>query len=265
MSQFLVETEPAAAGGEWRCSPDAAWNIGDTPNGGYALTPVLRVLGSLGGHADPLSVTTSFLRPVAAGESATIMAEQIRLGRTTTVASGVLAQAETSRLMVVATLGDLDAQVGIGPELQLTPPPILPPDRCPSREELDQGVTLPILQRVDVRIDPTYAVGGGSERAVMAGWIRFRDGSDPAALALPLFADAFPPSLYSLVGSVGWVPTIELTVHVRRRPARGWIQARFECDDLTGGRMIESGTLWDEQGRVVARSRQLGLLLPAGR
>ena len=77
-----------------------------------------------------------------------------------------------------------------------------------------------------------------------------------------LFADSFPPSLYTLVGRVGWVPTIELTVHVRRRPVDGWIQARFECDDLAGGRMIESGTLWDESGRLVARSRQLGLLLP---
>ena len=93
------------------------------------------------------------------------------------------------------------------------------------------------------------------------GWIRFVDGTPPSTLALPLFADAFPPSLFSRFGRVGWVPTIELTVHVRRRPAPGWIQARFECDDLADGRMVESGTLWDSTGRVVARSRQLGLLL----
>jgi acyl-CoA thioesterase len=63
------------------------------------------------------------------------------------------------------------------------------------------------------------------------------------------------------MGPVGWVPTIELTVHVRRRPAGGWVLARFECDDVEGGRMIESGTLWDSTGAVVARSRQLGLVL----
>ena len=63
------------------------------------------------------------------------------------------------------------------------------------------------------------------------------------------------------MGSVGWVPTIELTVHVRRRPAPGWVLARFECDDLAGGRMIETGSLWDSSGALVARSRQLGLLL----
>jgi acyl-CoA thioesterase len=57
------------------------------------------------------------------------------------------------------------------------------------------------------------------------------------------------------------VPTIELTVHLRRRPASGWVLARFECDDVEGGRMIESGTLWDSTGAVVARCRQLGLVL----
>ena len=110
---------------------------------------------------------------------------------------------------------------------------------------------------------PNSAVVNESKPAISEGWVRLSDGAPPTALSLPLFADAFPPSLFAKLGSVGWVPTIELTVHVRRKPADGWIQARFECDDLIGGRLIESGTLWDSTGRVVARSRQLGLLLDA--
>jgi acyl-CoA thioesterase len=57
------------------------------------------------------------------------------------------------------------------------------------------------------------------------------------------------------------VPTLELTVHVRRRPQPGWVQARITCDDLAGDLMIETGTLWDASGALVARSRQLGMLL----
>ena len=34
--------------------------------------------------------------------------------------------------------------------------------------------------------------------------------------------------------------------------------------DLTGGRMIESGCLWDSEGHLVAQSRQIGLLLNNG-
>ncbi len=83
-------------------------------------------------------------------------------------------------------------------------------------------------------------------------------------MSLPFFTDAFPPSLYSLVGNIGWVPTVELTVHVRRAPAAGWLRARFECDDLHRGRMIETGALWDSGGALVARCRQIGLLLREG-
>jgi hypothetical protein len=33
------------------------------------------------------------------------------------------------------------------------------------------------------------------------------------------------------------------------------------CDDVAGGRMIETGALWDSSGALVARCRQLGMLL----
>ena len=57
----------------------------------------------------------------------------------------------------------------------------------------------------------------------MCGWIRFADERPVDAAALTLFADAFPPPLFALVGRIGWVPTIELTVQVRRRPVDGWV------------------------------------------
>jgi len=120
-------------------------------------------------------------------------------------------------------------------------------------------VPLPILDRLHVRVHPDQAVAGSADRATISGWVRFADGTPPSSASLPLFADAFPPSLLPLVARVGWVPTLELTVHVRRHPADGWIRASFECDDLTGSQLIESGTLWDSTSAVVARSRQLGL------
>ena len=146
-------------------------------------------------------------------------------------------------------------------EINVSAPEIPPPDECVDRRALDQGVELPILDRLDIRIHPDRATADPTGDAVMEGWIRFGDGAEPSTVALPLFSDAFPPSLFSKFGRVGWVPSVELTVHVRRRPAPGWVQARFECDDLVDGRLIESGALWDQDGMLVARSRQLGLLL----
>tara|TARA_B100000029_G_C17230830_1_gene835266 strand:+ start:26 stop:166 length:141 start_codon:yes stop_codon:yes gene_type:complete len=37
---------------------------------------------------------------------------------------------------------------------------------------------------------------------------------------------------------------------------------RFVTEDLHDGRMIEDGWLWDAEGALVARSRQLAMLLP---
>ena len=264
MGQFDDETRlERATDGVWTTTPSDRWNIGENANGGYASSPVLRALAEIGAHPDPLSVTTHFLRPLQPdGGVAEVRAEVMRAGRTTSVLRGSLVHQGSERLTVVGAFGDLaEPASSAAGAIDPPPPPTPPPDECRDRSNLEQGVVLPILERLDVRIHPDRAVHAGSDDAVMEGWIRFSDGTDPSTLALPLFADAFPPSLFARFGRVGWVPTVELTVHVRRRPAPGWIQARFECDDLVDGRMVESGTLWDSTGAVVARSRQLGLLL----
>jgi acyl-CoA thioesterase len=178
------------------------------------------------------------------------------------VVRGSLVHHGRERLTVIGAFGDLSEPASEAPGAIDVPSPSTPgPDECRDRADLEQGVVLPILERLDVRIHPDRAVHAGSDDAVMEGWIRFSDGTPPSTQTLPLFADAFPPSLFARFGRVGWVPTVELTVHVRRPPSPGWIQARFECDDLVDGRMVESGTLWDSTGAVVARSRQIGLLL----
>ena len=264
MGWFDEETTVTArADGVWSTLPSNRWNIGDTANGGYTVSSVLRAMRATAGHPDPWSVTTHYLAPLRPdGEMAEIEVEVAKAGRTTSVVSGRLSHHGRDRLRVMAAFGSLSVPASsANSRIDSPAPPIPVPDTCVDRSELAQGVELTILDRLDIRIHPARAVDGGSDEAVMEGWIRFADGTDPTMLSLPLFADAFPPSLYPRFGRVGWVPTLELTVQVRRRPVAGWIQGRFECDDLDGGRMIETGTLWDETGAVVARSRQLGLLL----
>ena len=265
MSDVDAETSVRALGdGHYTTRLHAVWNIGANPNGGYALLPALRAMLDVAAHPDPLSVTVHFLRPATGDRDADVTARIVRAGRTTTNATATMAQSGTARLVAHAVLGDLAAaapHAAPDPGLAPVPPDLPSPERCVDRRELGQGVDLPILSRLDVRVRPEQVVPDRSRAAVVEGWIRFADGTPPDTRRLPLFADAFPPALRTRMGPVGWVPTIELTVHVRRRPVAGWVLARFECDDVEGGRMIESGTLWDSAGAVVARSRQLGLVL----
>ena len=257
---FESETSITHVGeGVWETRLSANWNIGPNSNGGYAMSPVLRALRELTGKPDPISVTTHFLRPVQGGSVCRIDASLIRTGRTTATAQGTLSCDGKDRLVVIAAFGDVEAEVGIGPEMGPAAPELPPVDDCIARGRLKQGVDLPLLSRIDCVLHPDCVEPGA--RAVVEGWVRFADGADASTLSLPCFVDVFPPSLTALVGNTGWVPTIELTTHIRRTPKPGWLRARFECDDLHKGRMIETGALWDSSGALVARSRQIGLLL----
>lgn len=262
MSRFDTETAVEPAGeGRWATHLSAGWNIGDNSNGGYATCSVLRAMRSLVPHPDPISVTTHFLRPARGDTDAEVRASVVRTGRTVSTLRGSLWQEGRQRLEVLAAFSDLSSGNSPGPEIAQAPPSIPPVHQCVHRGSLEQGVELPILSRVDVHVHPDHAPAGGSDQALIDGWIRFNDGSVPSVMALPFFADALPPSLYPLLGFIGWVPTIELTVHARRVPAPGWLQVRQESHDLHDGRMIESGSLWDSTGALVATSRQIGLLL----
>ena len=268
--------------GRWSTAVSPAWNIGNNPNGGYAMASSLRVMtelvakaeGSTGAKPDPLTITTHFLRPTTGGASGEIRAELVRSGRLASTATATLTQNGKERLRVIGAFGNLAAVPPVedaplsgweaAPELSIEAPVIPPPEQCRDRILLEQGVQLPILDRLEVLVDPIHAEPGAAGRAEVVGWIRFRDGRPVDTTALVMFADAFPPSLYSLLGRVGWVPTLELTVQVRRRPAPGWILVRLTTRDLTGGLLIEDGELWDSTGNLVARTRQLAVLLPAG-
>lgn len=249
---------------------DPSWNIGTNPNGGYLLSLAVAALRQAAPqHPDPLSVTVHYLRPGLADQPCTVDAQVVRSGRTLTTGRATLTQEGGARIEVLAALGDLSVSAASGaaspPGLTIAAPDMPPPDRCVARSGDEQGVDLPIMQRLDIRLHPDEARAGAVGRAQVSGWIRFRDDRPPDTLASLLFVDAFPPSVFGLLGMVGWVPTVELTVHLRRRPAPGWMLGQFRTHDMLDGRIIEDGVLWDANGDLIAQSRQLALVRMAER
>ena len=245
------------------------WNIGSNPNGGYlAALAVTALQQALPQHADPLSVTVHYLRPGLAGQPCEVKIDVLRTGQTLSTVRASVVQDGKARLEVLACMGTL-AQEPLAPlpQLSIPMPDIPPPAQCVGRSAGAQGVQLPILDRLDILLHPDEARLGATAaagKAQVTGWLRFQDGRPPDALACLLFADAFPPAIFGLLGMVGWVPTLELTVQVRRRPSPGWMLGRFTCNDLNngpgGGLLVEDGVLWDAQGHLVAQSRQLALV-----
>ncbi len=250
------------SGGLFSGTVHPQWNIGTNPNGGYLMALAASGMRQLClKHQDPLSLTAHYQRPGLGEQPCSLQAQLVREGGSLSTVRASLIQEGKQRLELLGSFGNLP--LASAESAQVSPPaPAIPgPEDCIGRSGEAQGVDLPILQRLDIRLHPDNVVRVPNGVAQVRGWVRFQDGREPDPLALLLFADAFPPAIFGLLGMVGWVPTIELTVHVRRRPAPGWIQAQFHTQDLSDGRMIEEGMLWDSAGNLVAQCRQLAMLL----
>jgi acyl-CoA thioesterase len=265
MSHFDDETRVVRISDDlFRGTVHPHWAIGANPNGGYLLCIALDALQQLlPEQPDALSVTVHYFKPGLNGEACDVRTQILKRGRQVSSVRASVIQAGELRLEVIAALGAL----GDTPETPITlpAPPIPSPEACTPRSGFSQGLAqLPLLERLEIRLHPEEAEPGRAGQAQVSGWIRFRDAREPDTRAVVLFADAFPPSVFGLLGAVGWVPTVELTVHVRRRPAAGWMLGQFRTLDLSDGRMIEDGWVWDSQGHLIAQSRQLALVRKAG-
>jgi hypothetical protein len=119
------------------------------------------------------------------------------------------------------------------------------------------------MSKLNMRLHPNdlgFAVGKPSGRSLMRGYFAFADSRPIDTHAVLLAADAFAPPVFNLIEVPGWVPTVELTVHVRARPAPGPLACSFEARVVQGGMFEEDGVIFDERGVLVAQSRQIGLV-----
>jgi len=262
-------------GGDRTASLTEGWVIGAAVNGGIltalAVTAMRQAVEAAGGHGDALVFSAYFLSAAQPGP-ALLRPEVLRTGRSMSSASVAVVQAddrgptEVERLRAMATFGDLDAQAG--PVWRSAPPPDLPdPDAClrADRSAADFARAIRLLDRLDLRLDPRtagWAVGRPSREGRIRAWVRLADGREPDAASLPFFLDALMPVTFDL-GALGWAPTIELTGHVRARPAPGWLRVEISTQNVIGGLLEEDAVIWDSTGAVVAQSRQLaGVRMP---
>ncbi|CAG6391768.1 thioesterase family protein [Streptomyces cocklensis] len=270
-SEFDRDTAVVARPGEpgtYDAELSAGWTIIRAVNGGYLLAMVGRALRATLPHPDPITITAHYLTASEPGP-AVIRTETVRAGRTMSTGQASLYQhdedgREVERIRVVAAYGDLGA---LPDDVRTTAkPPVMPSyDDCVSSADAPDDVPGPvvgstaILDRLDLRLDPAtagWAIGAPSGAGDMRGWLGLADGRDHDAMSLLLAVDALPPTAFDL-GLAGWVPTLELTVHLRCRPAPGPVRVSLTTRNLAGGLLEEDAEVWDSADRLVAQSRQL--------
>lgn len=270
------------SGGEGRFDADLApgWLVGGGVNGGYLLAIIGRAIAAeldeqvpSKGHGDPISVSSHFLSAATPGP-AYIETDLVRSGgRFSTVAARLIQDVDgrpVPRIAVHGTYGDLDrvhdpatdaAAEALGLRLAA---PVLPPveDCWESRDAPPEVKAMaPLLERFGTRFDPAtagWAVGSAGKQGVIQGWFRLADDRPLDPIALLMVVDALPPVTFDL-DMPGWAPTLELTAHIRARPAPGWAIVRHATRTMAGGLFEEDCEVWDSTGLLVAQSRQLAL------
>ena len=170
---------------------------------------------------------------------------------------------EVERITVLAVYGDLD-RMPAEVQRQIPPPELPPLEDCLEARQAPEEVRriAPLLERFGTRLDPAYvgwAVGKPSGSGIIQGWFKLADDRPLDPIALLMVVDALPPVTFDL-GLPGWAPTLELTAHVRARPAAGWAIVRHATRNISGGQFEEDCEVWDSEGHLVAMSRQLALL-----
>lgn len=238
------------------------WSIRGNANGGYLLALAARSLCDLTGRPDPVTISAHYLSPGAAGP-VKIATELVKEGRRFATARATMTgQGEDAKpiLTVLGAFSDLSQTSG--PELVDATPPDLPPVKDCSPIGPESTFAPEIFEQVEVRLHPEDAkfATEPSGNALIRGWFRLKDDEPMDSIALLLAADALPPTAFNAKLPVSWVPTVELTVHVRANPAPGWLRCEFRTHFVTGGFLEEDGRIWDSEGTLVAQCRQLALV-----
>lgn len=242
------------------------WDIRGNANGGYLLAIAVSAMTQASGRLHPITVTAHYLAP---GRPGPVVAttEIVKRGKRFATVTGALVGADGREIIrVLGTFGDVRAGAGEPEFMHGEPPEVVPFDQCVPRRSDSAGFPVGLMDRLDSRLDPSTATFMDDEKlgvAEMKGWFAFADDRPSDPLALMLAADAFPPAVFHLELPGGWVPTLELTVHVRDVPVPGPMRMLFRTRYVTNGLFEEDGELWDSAGRLVALSRQLALIARA--
>lgn len=264
MSRFADDTSVQPLGdGRYAATIDRGWWIERGPNGGYLAAIVLRAI--LAEVADPIrrprSLTLHYLRPPAEGPCEVAVVVE-RTGQGLSTVSACLRQDGRDCILALAALG-VDRP---GPTLDdQQAPEVLRPGELAARPAV-AGITIPIRDRYDVR----PAIGGepfvpGPE-ALTGGWIRTVDDDPVDEVLVAAITDAWPPAVFSRLEVPVGVPTIDLTIHFRQAPSGepGWTLVRFRTQVAAAGYLEEDGEVWSADGRLLAQSRQLAVVIAPG-
>lgn len=231
------------------------WLINGNSNGGYLMALMANSILHRGETKSISILSATFISRCVPGD-ADLWVENISPSN------------NLKRWMVRLSQNKMEKVIGIGTSINNENGPGEKKYEKSAPEIRDIGECVAIPERagytlfggVDVLLDPDSAGwmdGQLTDRSELKGWIRFKDDRPFDDLSILLAIDSLPPPVFSSHGSFAWVPTLEMSVNIRNSPKGRWLKAVFVSRFINNGIVEEDGELWDEDGELIAISRQI--------
>ena len=239
------------------------WGQGRATFGGLIASLLYsRLKSTLGdAHNDRVlrSATISFIGAVTQGE-VEFEIEVFRSGKSVTQASARLLQNGAVQAILLASFGAARESKII----------VAPLHRAPDYKKPEQFTSIPYIegvmpeffQQTNLRLAEGDAPFAGSKKPDFGGWMRWNDSFPQMTLSHLLgLVDAWPPSVFPLFKGPGFASTlcwtVEFIAHSFEQSSENWWQYQVTTDVAESGYAHAEARIWDDQGKLVAISRQV--------
>lgn len=235
------------------------WTQGRANYGGLvAAIMYARTVALIEGERVLRSATVSFVGPVATG-AATVKAEVLRQGKS-------VVQTEARIVQNGEVVGVLLCSFGAGRDSAIK----VAGDAAPVFKSPSEGLELPYIPGVvpefTQNIDFRWAHGDlpftGSALPEIGGWMRLKESRGSLdMLDLFMLVDAWPPTVLPMTrgpapgSSLTW--TLEPVYMPAGKTATDWWQYLATTDFAVDGYSNTQARIWDDEGNLVAISRQV--------
>ena len=248
--------------GSWVGRIHPGWDIFGIANGGYLMAIAARAMAQRAARRNPTSISAHFMNPGEPGPVEIVVAP-LKTGGTFSTLTAVM-RGEKPLMAATASFTEPNRTVPKATIIHSSAPDLPPPSECVRAVPSSTGpLPPPFMDKVRVLIHPDDAAALRGERTGIArirGWFGLADDEPIDAFATILAADAFPPAVFNTNLPLKWTPTVEMTTYVRDPAPRTLLRCQFRTRFVTGGYLEEDGEMWDEEGNLVAQSRQLALV-----
>jgi hypothetical protein len=238
------------------------WSINGNPNGGYLMAILANAMTKASDKKSTPILTANYISRSVPGK-ADMSVEPISQSTKFNRFQANLFQNGKEKIRAIGTFSD-EKHDCFFERFEKSAPDIIPREECFLIPPLPKYT---LFNRIDALLEPESAgwmQGRLSNKSEQRGWVKFKEDRPFDIFSIALIADSFPPPVLASQGMVAWVPTIEFSINIRNIPETKWLKCIFRTSFVNCGLLEEDGEVWDEEGRIIAISRQIAQYRNAG-